>query len=31
MIKFASNLMFVIVCAMLIGSFGFLVWAAMGN
>jgi hypothetical protein len=31
MIKFASNLVFVIVLALLVGSFGFLIWAAMGN
>lgn len=31
MIRFAANLAFVIVLALLVGSFGFLVWAAMGN
>jgi len=31
MIKFASNLMFVIVLALLVGSFVALIWAAMGN
>lgn len=31
MIKLASNVMFIIVLSCLIGSFGFLCWAAMGN